>query len=193
MKGKDIALGTVSIVAGILIYLLLSEKTLNRLKEKEIENLKKEKKDLLLKSLHDKEQIPNEIKEQIIKLINNYHGVEDDICNELISVLELIEIGQEVKAIKDLTKIIENLLKEKFEKENDSKSKKFVPLAKLIDYAKESDFFNQREYSTACILRDFRNEESHNLNVTDTRNMIMASMLGGIELIFRIGKKLVTQ
>lgn len=193
MKGKDIALGTVTIVAGILIYLLISEKALNKLKEKEIKNLKKEKKDLLLKSLNNKEQIPNEIKRQIIELINNYNGVEDDICNELISVLELIEIGQEIKAIKDLTKIIENLLKEKYEKENDSKSKKFVPLAKLIDYAKESNFFNQKEYNTACILRDFRNEESHNLNVTDTRNMIMASMLGGIELIFRIGKKLVVQ
>ncbi|NQY30659.1 MAG: hypothetical protein HRT69_14470 [Flavobacteriaceae bacterium] len=191
MKGKDIALGTVTVIAGILIYLLIGEKNLNKLKDREIKYLKKKNKDLLLKSLNDKNQIPNEIKTQIAELIDNYDGVEENICNELIGVLALIEIGQEIKAIKDLTKIIENLLKEKYKEENEFKKKNFVPLARLIDYAKEKDFFNQKEYNTACILRDFRNEESHNLNVTDTRNMILASMLGGIELIFRIGKKII--
>jgi hypothetical protein len=145
--------------------------------------------ELLKQSLKNKNQIPEDIISQILTLINEYKGIEEDIYNELLGVLDLIKVGQEIKAIKDLTKIIENLLKDKYKNEEKFKGQKFVPFAKLIEYAKELEFFNLKEYNIACILRDFRNEESHQLNVTDTRNMINIALVGGIELISRITRK----
>tara|TARA_B100001115_G_scaffold182173_1_gene177844 strand:+ start:574 stop:1143 length:570 start_codon:yes stop_codon:yes gene_type:complete len=189
MKGKDIAIGVLTIIAGVLILLLIDEQNRSKKKDLKIKGLRKQNKDLLTRTLKEKEQIPEDIKSQLIKLIDQYEGVEENVCNELIGVLALIEIGQEVKAIKDLAKIIENLLKEKYKEEKPFKGKKFIPLAKLIEYAKSKSFFNDREYNTACILRDFRNEESHQLNVNDSRNMTTLALIGGIELIVRLDLK----
>ena len=43
--------------------------------------------------------------------------------------------------------------------------------------------FNEKTYNAACILHQFRNEESHELAVEDSENMKMAALLGGIEII----------
>ena len=110
MKGKDIAIGVLTIIAGVLILLLIDEQNRSKKKDLKIKGLRKQNKDLLTRTLKEKEQIPEDIKSQLIKLIDQYEGVEENVCNELIGVLALIEIGQEVKAIKDLAKIIENLL-----------------------------------------------------------------------------------
>ncbi len=187
IKKNDIALLTILAVAGVLIYFLIKERAKNDLKDKEIKALKDKNKDLL-DLLKNNDQIPQEIKEQISRLIDNYNDMDENVSNELIRVLALIEIGQEMKAIRDLVKIIENLLKEKYKEDNRIKGKKFVPLAKLIEYGKEDDLFNEKEYSIACLLKEIINEESHKLNVTETTNMVIMAILGGVELIFRIGK-----
>ncbi len=113
MKGKEIAIGALAFIAGIFMLLLVGEIIENNKKDKKIKELRKLNRDLVKKSLLEKKQIPDDIKNQILELINKYEGIEENVCGELINVLALIEIGQEIKAIKDLAKIIENLLKKK--------------------------------------------------------------------------------
>lgn len=175
---------TLAFAAGIFICLFANERQKGKLKDVMIQRLRKQNRDLVSQKIKES-QIPTDIKTQIQELISQYEGLEEEICNELVSVLSLIEIGEEIKAIKDLAKIIENILKEKYQNEEPFKDKKFVPLAKLIEHAKNSKLLNPKEYNTACILKEFRNEESHRLNVSDTKNMVMVGLLGGIELILR--------
>ena len=119
----------------------------------------------------------------MLKDIEEFKFKHPKVSIELKEVLEQIIEGKDIKAIRDLAKIIENLLKEKYKNEPRFAKLKRITLKPLIDYAKEMCLFNDKLYNAACILYQFRNEESHELAVTDTENMKMVALLGGIEII----------
>ncbi len=51
---------------------------------------------------------------------------------------------------------------------------------RLLRYVKKIKLFNTKEYNASCILKEFRNEESHKLNVKYGENWQMIGLLGGI-------------
>lgn len=192
MSGKNLLIATLSIVTGILIYFLIEDKMELKAGKKRIKELEEDRFRLIKDSLANS-KLSEEVKSQILKLISEYRNIDEDVSNELISVLSLIEIGQNEKAIKDLAKIIENILTDKFRKEEKFKKfKKYIPLANLIEHAKEVKLFNVKEYNASCILKEFRNEESHKLNVKYGSNWQIIGLLGGIEIIFKLKGQLMT-
>ena len=186
MSSKNALIIGLIIVTGIMIYFLNEDQKALKAGKKRIKELEEDRLRLIKDSLSNS-VLSDEVKNQILKLISEYKNIDEDVSSELISVLSLIEIGQNEKAIKDLAKIIENILTEKFRKEEKFKKyKKFIPLANLIEYAKEIKLFNNKEYNASCILKEFRNEESHKLNVKYGNNWQMIGLLGGIEIIFKL-------
>jgi hypothetical protein len=192
MSGKNALIVGLVIIAGVMTYFLVMDKKIINYQNKRIGDLEKDRLKLIKDAL-SRSNLSEEVKSQILKLINEYRNIDKDISDELISVLSLVEIGQHEKAIKDLAKIIENILADKFKQEDKFKKfKKYIPLAKLIDYAKETKLFNNKEYNAACILKEFRNEESHELNVKYGENWQMIGLLGGIEIVFKLKGQLVS-
>ncbi len=185
MKKNNVLLIGIALVAAALIYYLIENNRKLKFQENRIKELEENKIQLIKDSL-SKSALTEEIKNQVLELINEYKDIDEDISNELISVLSLIGIDQIEKAIKDLAKIIENLLKDNFLNDEKFKNKKFVSLGKLIELAKESGLFNNKEYNAVCVLKEFRNEESHELNVKYGSNWQMIGLLGGIEIIFKL-------
>jgi len=190
MKKVNLALAGISSLAVILlIYLWLNNKKLEEQKAK-IEELEKDKLLLLKEHLNNSENsLSAELKTQIEKLIEEYQGVSDDIVSELASVLQLININEETKAIKSLAKIIENILKERFEDDTEFKEKKKrCSLANLLSYAKEINIITKHEFSFGWLLKDIRNEESHELNVNSKKpaNWKTIAFFAGIEIIFKL-------
>ncbi len=183
IKGEDILIGTLAITAGLLAILLLGEKIENKELQEENKKLRKDKFKLLKESLKENEKLTPEVKRQIEDLIIQYENSYPQVSSELKDVLDQILAGKDIKAIRDLAKIIENFLKERYSKDPKFAKLNRVTLKPLIEYAKEIKFFNEKQYNTACILHQFRNEESHELAVKDTENMKMAALLGGIEII----------
>ena len=183
MKGKDVLIGALVITAGVFIYLFFDERERNKkllLKNTDLQN---DKLNLLKENLNINKEITPEVKRQLLALIEEYKSKHPKVSIELKDVLEQIQEGKDIKAIRDLAKIIENLLKEKYQNEPSFAKLKRITLKPLIEYAKEMSLFNDKLYNAACILHLFRNEESHELAVSDTENMKMVALLGGIEII----------
>lgn len=184
MKGKDIAITALVIVSGVFLLLFFLESEDNKKLREKNDDLQEDKLKLLKDRIDNAPEISTELKNQIQKLIKFYNTSHPSVSKELKDVLIEIQNGQDVKAIRDLAKIIENLLKAKYKSEERFCNAKHIPLKHLIEYAKEKCFFNEKQHKAACILHDFRNQESHELAVDDTENMKMMALLGGIELIF---------
>lgn len=153
-----------------------------KLKQKETDYLK-----LLSIYLENKKEIPVEIKEQLIFLRENYVGVHDDVAIELKTVIELIENNKAEIAIEKLTKVIENLLKEKFIAEGKAKDKRSCPkLFKLLEAALELKWINKHEYHFSLFLKDKRNDEAHELAVKFPDNWKYIAFLAGIEILYNL-------
>lgn len=128
-----------------------------------------------------------EIKNQLVDLRKNYEGINDAVALELKSISELIEIKQEETAIAKLTKVIENLLKEKHIQEGKAKDERSCPqLFKMLNNALELNWISEHEYNFSNLLRDHRNQESHELAVKLTTNWKNISFLSGIEIIYKL-------
>ena len=128
-----------------------------------------------------------EIKNQLVDLRKNYEGINDSVALELKAISELIESKHEEIAIAKLTKVIENLLKEKHVEEGKVKDKRSCPqLYKMLKNALDFDWITEHEYNFSNLLRDQRNQESHELAVKFTTNWKNISFLSGIEIIYKL-------
>lgn len=129
----------------------------------------------------------DEIKNQLVDLRATYDGINDAVALELKAISELIETKHEEIAIAKLTKVIENLLKEKHIQEGKAKDEKSCPqLFKMLDNALEFNWITKHEYNFSNLLREQRNQEAHELSVRFTANWKNISFLSGIEIIYKL-------
>lgn len=153
-----------------------------KLKEKEDDHLK-----LLGMYLEKNNNIPSEIKEQLIHLREKYVGLHDDIAVELKNIIELIENNKEEIAIEKLTKVVENLLKEKYVEEGKAKDKRSCPkLYKLLEEALSFKWISKHEFQIGLFLKDRRNDEAHELAVKFPINWKFIAFLAGIEILYNL-------
>jgi len=178
------------ILTASLGVMLLYSKAENKKKDQKIQELQQDKLKLLQENLRNSENFSAEVKKQINKLIEDYRKKNASVTIELKKILRFIEAGEDISAIKDLAKVLENLLKEQYLNDQAFLSKKRSPsLKNLIEHAKEVCLFTKRQYNTACILHDFRNQESHELAVQDTEYMKIIGLLGGLEIVLTVNSK----
>ena len=188
MKRKDkiIKFGLILTVIGLLIYVLVKTKFLeNRVKELEEEKLRLQK--FLFQKYGDS---PSVIVEEIDRLINQYETFHPETTKNLSRAKELYLEGHGEEAIKKLVVIIENKIKQKFEQENDFwykslplNKKRFVKFDALFNRAKETELFNDLQYSIAKTAVSIRNRESHQEGFSDNPNRVQICILGSIEII----------
>lgn len=183
MKGKNIAITVLAVVAGVFLILFIKEKKESSELKKRNDDLLQDNLKLLRETLLNRKSVNPDILSQIDRLITYFQNKRPAISKELTDILLQIQNAQEIKAIRDLAKIIENLLKDKYKNEPRFHKSKTITLKPLIDFAKETMFFNDKIYHSACILHQFRNEESHELAVQDSDNMKLSALLGGLEII----------
>lgn len=200
MKKEHMLIGGGIIIAILLLWLSFEIIEKNKLKENNL-SLKRDRLKLINEYLKIAKEIPSEIKSQIEKLVTDYEDLDEKVAKELLDVLNLIEQKMEPKAIAALAKIIENLLKDKFAKEilkgkysNDGEfksKKKKITFYKAIEYAKFTNFLSDHEYNLANLLKEYRNESSHELGVEFSKNWQTIAFLIGIEIVFKLkGKKI---
>jgi len=195
MKTEDWILG---LTAGLVIYLLnekrkdtnkiielnnsnsqlanksnrllgIAEQQNNRLNQLNLE---------LKKTIESKENLPDEIKTNLGKLISDFDKLDKNISAELISISSLIEIDEKPKALFTLAKIIENLLKKIY--------KEKLNFNKLIDKAKEQKLITAEECHFVHGIREIRNKEGHEMNVKVESYLTASSFMIGIGIISKI-------
>lgn len=193
MNDKDftIILGALAI-GGVLWAVSENQQKQNVIKQlmqKEHDNnvLKSNYLQLLQEYLNKQKNLSNAVKEQLIQIRDQYVGIQDDVANELKKVVGLIDAGQEEIAIANLTKIIENLLKEKYVEKNIVKDKSQCPvLHKMIEKAKSLNWISERAFHFSMALKEERNATFHELNPSVSENEKIILFLSGIELIYNL-------
>lgn len=139
--------------------------------------------------------LPEDIKNQLWDIYKHYKGIDENIAAELKTVLDLIDADKQSIAIEKLVKVIENILKERFVNEKLAPAKDKCPsLFQMIQQAFGFKWISKREYKFIELIRDPRNLEAHELNVSLSRNETMIYVLAGIEILhtFKGIKKPVT-
>ncbi len=198
---KTTAFVGISVLAIIIIILIktnnnnkkLSE-TLN-MKDSEIDKLKKHNLEVWKELAKNTENITPKIKELILYFGQDYKEVKE----ELEEILELAKNQHHKAALSKLTKIIENLLEEKY-KGNDEKIKetilkkankkvKKISLYHLTLFAKLDNFFTDKEYHSLKVLQSVRNKEAHEIKPDITKQDIEFSFITGINIIYKLKKE----
>lgn len=138
----------------------------------------------LKKTIESKENLPDEIKNNLNKLITDFDKLDKNIAEELISISALIEIDEKPKAIFSLSKIIENLLKKVFEGK--------LNFVRLIEKAKEEKLLTSEECYFVNGIRMIRNKEGHEVNVKIENHLTASSFMIGIGIISKLKLLLIT-
>lgn len=182
------------VLIAVLLFLLgwtMNERERAKKKDKIMDRLKEENKELkmaylsLLEKFLEANGVEPSVVEELHRLKSEIDEMDTEIHVELDSVIKRISDGEGTKAVKDLAKIVENVLKEKAVKD-ETFTKKRPMLNDLLLYAKEKGLICTRLYENGLKLRDLRNKESHELAPSCTKLEIGMSVFTGIEIISAI-------
>ncbi len=185
-------------IAAIVIAWLIVDNMKKNLKIDNLEKRNKEKDDInqkLQDTIEESKEIPAEVKKQLEELIERYKNVDKDVTQELVNASTLIKIRAYPKAIGVLTKIIENLLKEKYsldERHTEKIKKNGKPpvLADYLRFARDDKFITSEEFHFANGLRELRNGDAHELNPQKSKLLTSSAFLSAIDLILKLSAKI---
>jgi hypothetical protein len=196
MNNNKALVYVIGAVAGIVIIWLVLDNMAKKILLEDFQKKNEEKDDInkrLQETIEESKEIPTEVKKQLEELVERYNNVDDNVRQELITASSLIEIKQYPKAIGVLTKIIENLLKEKYLDDDafkeKMKKKSFPVLKDFLDHAKDDKFLSPEEFHFANGLREIRNEDAHDLNTRKSKLLTSSAFLSAVDLILKISIK----
>lgn len=192
MKGKNIFWIIIGGFFLLLLWLLRQETKKREVAEKIAANaigerdFYKSKYLNLLESKLIESDAPNEIIKELESLMNHFDKIDIKVHEQLNTIIKLLNDGYKEKAILDLTKVIENLLKDTFEKIEGKKGKK---LYQLLEYARDKNWIKPHEFAFSELIRSIRNKEGHELNNTIDNRTAYLAIFSGIEIIYKIPRQ----
>jgi hypothetical protein len=192
MNIKNVIIGLLALILLVIVWLFISEKAKNELKQKVIDSLEDENNKLqteyfnLLEKYLLKDENPktSEVIVELHKLKKNLESLPSRLHNEIDDAIKLINDGKAIKTIRELSVIIEDQLKLKIEK--NGKSTKGMSLNKALNYAKENCWLNSNEYAYSCLVKTLRNKLSHNGNVQEESHVVSLALFSCVQIIYSI-------
>lgn len=169
----------------------LHEKTMNALKDRTIRRLTNENDeirkaylDLLQRFMLLHNHANPDILKELEKLKELTVNLDREIHLAIDKVISLINDGHYEVAIRDLGKIIENILKAKVKE--DVSFKKKHSLKNYLEHALECKWIKTHEHGFAELIRIIRNEDSHELNAKIEPHQFGLAVFAGIEIIYKL-------
>ncbi|WP_258100623.1 hypothetical protein [Marinoscillum pacificum] len=182
-KWKDIAVSLAVVAGMIILWLALDRKKLIAT----VDNLEK--------VIEENDLITKEIKSRLKELVQSDDHLDEDTQAELMSISGLIEIKEETKALSALAKIIENLLKKLYKQDQSfkdflKKNNRKGVFHDYLEFARIKGVISTEDYHLVSVLKIYRNEEAHELNVQKDTNKIVTAFITGISMMIVLSKKL---
>ena len=180
MSAKNVLLTA----AGIIIAILLIKSFFD---EKE--------KAALRKQVRDSKDLNKQLRDMLLELIDKVKRGDQNIAQELASIVALIKVNEETSAMVKLTKVVEKLLKEIYANDErvteiaKANGRKRPTLADLLEQAKEDGLLDQEEYHLVSVLKSIRNKEAHEVNIEKEPSRIIASLIAGIRFVLTLCHK----
>lgn len=135
-----------------------------------------------------KQTLPEPIKQYVIRLKEQYAGINEKVAKELEGIETLINAGQDEAALQGLSKIVENLLKDKFVQEcsSEKEEKKIPTYHKLLEFAKEHKWISEDSFCFCNKLKNVRNKLTHELDTKLDDNTKAEMFFGSIGIIYEL-------
>lgn len=200
MKKENIAWGVAAMVVITLVLAWwLEHEEARRLKESlqtkddAIKKLEVNNLQLIQEILKGNKDLPDLVKTQLLELITAYEIKNPKIAIEIASIVKLIEANELEKGVMAIAKIIENILKDKLNKHEELKKiiskpnggKRRAVFADYVDCANKIGIYDKAETLFVLGIKEYRNQEAHQVGVRRKKNLNISSMLTGIELIIK--------
>ncbi|QQR86876.1 MAG: hypothetical protein IPJ76_01230 [Flavobacteriales bacterium] len=173
------------IVAGVIIFFLA------------IDNVEKEKKlAALRREIERNKELGKQLQKMLLDLIEQNKTVNPALANELTQIITLLSVQQDTTALMKLAKVIENLLKELYEKDEEflakmKETKRRKPVfADYLDHAYAKKVVSKEDYHLLSVLREIRNEEAHENGVRKEVTRMAAAFVAGVSVAMMLCKKL---
>lgn len=169
------------IVAGIVIYFLAMD---NKRKEEQIEKL--------LREIKGQKQLSENVRKMLMDLIKQNQTVDPKLADELTQIISLLYINQSTTALMKLAKVIENLLKELYQKDEEFNTKlkgakKRKPVfADYLEHAREKGVVSAEDYHLLAVLKGIRNEEAHENGVRKEVTRMAAAFVAGVGTVISL-------
>ena len=195
VRVKDLIIVILIIMVAIFAWAFINEQKRNELKDKAIrrltdenDELKKAYLDLLQQYLLISENTPKDVIADIERLKEQAINLPKDVHIELGSVIDNVRNNNGAKAVRELGKIIENVLKEKAIKDENFKKK--PTLGNLLEHAKNCSWIKPHVHAYVELIKEIRNQESHELNVQIEPHKVGLAIYAGIDIIYTLNQKL---
>lgn len=192
MKLRNIIIAGLIAIILILIWLFVREQKRAELKdsiirrlEEENEELKANYIDLLIAFMEAKNLADKSIINDLEELKKKSDHLGSSIHVELEHAIEMMREGKGTKAVKEIAKIVEHLLKEKISKETEKP--KNSSLAVMLSFAKDKRWIQPHEEGYGHLIRQIRNKESHEVGVKVENHVICLAIYSGIQIIYGLG------
>jgi len=163
-------------IIGLLIIIWLA--VTNEEKNKKIEELSL--------ALSASTGINDEIKKKLKELVAANPDIEPEVAAELNDIHDLIDIQQDSKAILAMAKVIENLLKKIYKNDVAFKvrmAKRKPTFEDYLNYAHEQKLISKEDFHHISIIKIYRNQEAHELDVKKEKSKVFSSMMSGFSII----------
>jgi hypothetical protein len=146
---------------------------------------------LIMDSIRKQKGFTEAIKYELDLLAKQFETVEPDVTAKIAKAIQLIEINQTENAIEDLAVIMENLLKDYYNKNSAflnwiKQMKKKIDLHHLLIYCKEDNKINDVELQFFLAVKTIRNKEDHTLNQRLDDYLNATGLIVGLNAIAKI-------
>jgi hypothetical protein len=191
-KEQGIIMIALSVLLVAVVIALLRAFDTIKAQQSKMEELEQDKMKLLVDSIKNNNQLSNEVKEQLNQLVLEYKDIDERISNELSKAIELLNNGYTEKAVKDLVKVIEHMLTNRYEKDSvfvawlKNKKQQFS-LAKLLEFCKDENKINTIEYQFLIALKEVRNKEAHTIDLKLDKYLGYSAVVIAIGSIIKVG------
>ena len=151
---------------------------------------------LMMESIRENENLSEEIKNQLQDLIKRFEHIKPKVSNQLIEAIDLFGLGRTEKAIQDIYKIIEALLKEHYEKRADFKAwlkgdgNKYRPnLQGYLQYCYNVEKkITQIEHDYIIAIKSVRNAEAHDLDFNLSKGLDIANIIIATSCVVKVAE-----
>lgn len=142
------------------------------------------------------DEIDFKVRAKLRKLVDQYESIDPLVSKELKVAINLIKAKEHSQATFSLTKIVENLLKDKYSEDQNFLSfisEKYGRRIRsphfhhFLEYAQVSGDFEKEESHFAKGIKEFRNQVAHNLGTQKSNSLIHTAMYASLCLIFKLG------
>lgn len=191
MKLKHVLYVIIASLGLLVVWLFISAKERAKKANRIIKRLRKDHLEvrnaylkLFEKYLEAQQNVDIGLISEVQKLQKQISKLDFEIHAELHELINDLDNGKAINAVRRLAKVVENKLKERADADVSFKGRPM--LHNLLTFAQKKKWITDRQFENALVLKEMRNKESHELDVLENSRNIGMCIYSGIDILYTL-------